>query len=302
MNMLSKLRDGLEKTRKNVFGKALDIISRRKIDDETLEEIEEVLITGDVGVGTAMKIIDDVKEKIKEDGEISEENFINILKNEIVDIISLDKTEENIISAKPYVIMIVGVNGTGKTTTIGKLAYRYRQENKKVLLAAADTFRAAAVEQLEIWKKRAGTDIIKNVQGTDPASVAYDSLQAAISRDIDVLIIDTAGRLHTKSNLMNELKKIKRVLKKLMPDAPHETLLILDANTGQNAISQAKVFMNSIEIDGIILTKLDGTAKGGVVISIVNQLNIPIKYIGIGEKIEDIEPFNPQKFTEALIG
>ena len=302
MNMFSKLRDGLKKTREGVFGKVLETIGQgKKIDDETLEEIEEILITGDVGVDTTMKIIEDVKEKIRQDGDITRENFIDILKNEIAAVLAVGDLKHSDLNAKPEVILVVGVNGTGKTTTIGKLAFKYRREGKKVLLAAADTFRAAAIEQLEIWKKRADADIIKNVHGADPASVAYDSLQAAIARDVDVLIIDTAGRLHTKSNLMEELKKIKKVLSNLVPDAPHEILLVLDANTGQNAISQARVFMEAITIDGLILTKLDGTARGGVIIPSINELQIPVKYIGIGEKIEDLDDFRPEEFAEALL-
>lgn len=302
MNMFSKLRDGLKKTREGVFGKVLETITPgKRIDDKTLEEIEEILITGDVGVDTTLQIIDVVKEKIKKEGEITRENFLNILKNEIASVLDVGNPKSESPTGRPEVILVVGVNGTGKTTTIGKLAYKYKRKGKKVLLAAADTFRAAAIEQLDIWKKRADADIIKNVHGADPASVAFDSLQAAIAREIDVLIIDTAGRLHTKSNLMEELKKIKKVLSKLVPDAPHEILLVLDANTGQNAIAQAKVFMEAITISGLILTKLDGTARGGVIIPIINELQIPVKYIGIGEKIEDLDDFNPEEFAEALL-
>jgi fused signal recognition particle receptor len=302
----SRLKEGLAKTRESLFGKVQKILSAKsKIDDELLENFEEVLIAGDVGVSTTMLIIDRIKERVKKERYENPSELEQILRDEIRQVFGSETTATNEpflipINHKPYVIMIVGVNGVGKTTTIGKLAYNYRVAGKKVLIAAADTFRAAANEQLEIWAKRAGVEIIQQAQGADPAAVAYDSLKSAVARQVDVMIIDTAGRLHTKINLMEELKKIKRVLQKQIPDAPHEVLLVLDASTGQNAIQQAKQFTSAVGITGLVVTKLDGTAKGGVVLAISQELNIPVKYIGVGEKIDDLQPFDRKTFVDAL--
>ncbi|MDI6767551.1 MAG: signal recognition particle-docking protein FtsY [Bacteroidota bacterium] len=303
---LNKLKESLTKTRENIFGKIQNIISgKTKIDDEVIDNLEEILIGGDVGVSTTMRIIENIRLRVKKDGYQDTADIDSILREEIQKLFMNGYTENgepfSIPSInKPHVIMIVGVNGVGKTTTIGKLAYNYRTNGKKVLIAAADTFRAAANEQLEIWAERAGVEIIQQRQGSDPAAVSFDALKSAKARDVDVLIIDTAGRLHTKVNLMEELKKIKRVVQKLDPQAPHEVLLVVDASTGQNAIQQAKQFMAAVNITGLILTKLDGTAKGGVVIAISNELNIPVKYIGVGEKIDDLQPFDNKAFIEAL--
>jgi len=305
---VGKLRSGLFKTRENLIGKISNVLkTSSEIDEDFYDELEEILIEGDVGVETAMNLIEDVKNKVNDLGIRKSENILKFLKSAVKNLIedyeenegaeNNDFQKEKI---KPFVIMVVGVNGTGKTTTIGKLAHHYRKMGKKVLLSAADTFRAAASEQLEIWSERADVDIIRNQPGADPASVAYDSLQAAINRDIDVLIVDTAGRLHTKVNLMEELKKIKRVLKKLFDSAPHMTLLVLDATTGQNGLNQAKQFTNAIGVDRIVLSKLDGTAKGGVVLSIKKELGVPVKFIGIGEQIDDLQPFKSEEFIEAL--
>ncbi len=303
---LSKLKESLTKTRENIVGKIQKIISgKTRIDDELLDNLEEILIGGDVGVSTTMKIIENIRLRVKKDGYQDTSDIDSILREEIQKLLINGYTEKiEILSIpiinKPHVIMIVGVNGVGKTTTIGKLAYNYRTSGKKVLIAAADTFRAAANEQLEIWAERAGVEIIQQQQGSDPAAVSFDALKSAKSRELDILIVDTAGRLHTKVNLMEELKKIKRVIQKLDPQAPHEVLLVVDASTGQNAIQQARQFMAAVNITGIILTKLDGTAKGGVVIAINQELNIPVKYIGIGEKIDDFQPFDHKAFVEAL--
>ncbi|MBI5021061.1 MAG: signal recognition particle-docking protein FtsY [Ignavibacteriales bacterium] len=303
---LSRLKEGLTKTRENIFGKIQKILlGKTRIDDEVIDKIEEVLIGGDVGVATTMKIIDDIRKRVKIDGFENPEDLDRLLREEIQKIFSngTDSDTDPFTlpqSHKPHVIMIVGVNGVGKTTTIGKLAFNYRNAGKKVLIAAADTFRAAANEQLEIWAMRAGVEIIQQTHGADPAAVAYDGLNSAISHKADLLIIDTAGRLHTKINLMEELKKIKRVLQKLDPEAPHEVYLVVDASTGQNAIQQAKQFTAAVGISGLVLTKLDGTAKGGVILAINEELQIPVKYIGVGEKIDDLQPFDRKAFVEAL--
>jgi fused signal recognition particle receptor len=302
----SRLKDGLAKTRENFVTKVQKLLtSKSKIDDELLDNLEEILLLGDVGVTTTSKIIQDIKERVKRDKYENPAQLDGILRDEIQKMLLnglADTTDPFHIpqNQKPHIIMVVGVNGVGKTTTIGKLAYNYRTSGKKVLIAAADTFRAAANEQLEIWAKRAGVDIIQQAHGADPASVAFDSLKSAIANNVDVMIIDTAGRLHTKVNLMEELKKIKRVMQKLLPDAPQEVLLVLDASTGQNAIQQAKQFTAAVGVTGLILTKLDGTAKGGVVIAISQELNIPVKYIGVGEKIDDLQPFDKKTFVDAL--
>jgi len=308
--MISKLKQKLTKTREGIVGKVKATVnSRNEINEDLYEELEEILISGDLGVDLSLNMIEEVKDKVTDLGVKKPENIIKFFKSAMLK--TLDGESSKVLpqkindsyfspEKKPYVIMVVGVNGTGKTTTIGKLATQFHRQNNKVLLAAADTFRAAASEQLEVWAKRAGVDIIRNQPGADPASVAFDSLQAATSRDIDVLIVDTAGRLHTKSNLMEELKKIHRVLGKVIPDAPHETLLVLDATTGQNGLNQAKQFTEAVGVNGIVLTKLDGTAKGGIVLSISNELGLPVKFIGVGEQVDDLEPFDSTEFIEAL--
>ena len=307
--MIGKLKNKLTKTREGIIGKISSIIkSHNEISDDLFDELEETLISGDIGVDATVSLIEEVRGKVSDLGVRKPENIIRFLKSAMIRAFEDQngKKQETITDhyfqpqQKPFIIMVVGVNGTGKTTTIGKLAAKFKNNNKKVLISAADTFRAAASDQLEIWAQRANVEIIRNQPGADPASVAYDSLQAAMSRNLDILIIDTAGRLHTKSNLMEELKKIRRVLSKLMPDVPHETLLVLDATTGQNGLNQAKQFAQSVGVTGIVLTKLDGTAKGGIVLAISKELGLPVKFIGIGEKLEDLEPFDHLEFVEAL--
>ncbi len=303
----SKLKDGLQKTRNSFVDRIQGVLGiGRKIDAKLLDEIEEILITADIGVDTSENIINAVKARVKKEGHENAEDVFGILKDEILEILikspSAASDAAYVIDEadKPHTIMVIGVNGVGKTTTIGKLAYNYKNAGRSVLIGAADTFRAAANEQLEIWAGRAGVGIIQQKAGADPAAVAFDTLNSAISKDSDVVIIDTAGRLHNKGNLMAELEKISRVMKKLRPNAPHDVYLVLDATTGQNAILQAKEFMKVARITGIVLTKLDGTAKGGVVIPIAAELKIPVRYIGVGEKIDDLQPFDPEAFIEAL--
>ncbi len=297
--MLGKLKQGLKKTRENVFSKLNNVFStHKKIDDDLLEEIEEILITGDVGVETTLEIIDHLREQAKKQKIETVEDVRRVLKEELSKQLIAPSQQE--VTQKPFVILVVGVNGTGKTTSIAKLAHHFQQQGKKVLLAAADTFRAAAIEQLDIWAQRLGCDIIKHQPGADPAAVVFDALTAAKARDVDYVIIDTAGRLHTKVNLMSELSKIYRVIQKQIPDAPHEVVLVIDAGNGQNAISQAREFVKAVQVNSIFLTKLDGTAKGGVVLSIKRQLGIPVKYIGLGEQMSDFELFDPQEFVEGL--
>jgi fused signal recognition particle receptor len=300
-----KLKQGLSKTRDNIIQKVSSIISSKtKIDDELLDEIEEILLSGDLGVTTATKIIMDVKMKIRKEKYENTEDLFRLIKEEIAAIVDNQMEPSKIYEIddgkKPYVIVVVGVNGVGKTTTIGKLAYNYKNLGKKVIIGAADTFRAAANEQLEIWADRAGVKIVQQSMGSDPSAVAFDTLKSAIAQDVDIVIIDTAGRLHTKVNLMEELKKITRVMKKVKEDTPDEVLLVLDATTGQNAIQQAKQFSEAVGVTGIVLTKLDGTAKGGVVIAISNELKIPVKFIGVGEKIDDLQAFDKTSFVDAL--
>lgn len=298
MGFFDKLKQGLAKTRKGLIEKVESIFSGRKIDFETLEELEEALLTADIGVKATTEIIDFLKEKTKK-GEIKDISKIKeYLKLEMSGM--LGDSQPLIIDKKPFVILAVGVNGVGKTTTIGKLAARFVGEGKSVIMAAADTFRAAAIEQLEIWAKRTGAQIVKHQSGSDPAAVAFDAIEAAKARNIDVVIVDTAGRLHTKSPLMEELKKVRRVIEKGLESAPHEVLLVVDATTGQNALRQAEMFNNAIGVTGIALTKLDGTAKGGIIFAIRRELGIPIRYIGIGEGIEDLRDFEPKDFVEAL--
>jgi fused signal recognition particle receptor len=300
------LDKGLEKTKTSIFTKLSKAVAgKSRVDDDVLDRLEETLVTSDVGVETTLKIIERLQSRAAKDKYIGTSELNTLLKDEIVQLLqenNADDTDEFAIpaDAHPYVTMVVGVNGVGKTTTIGKLAYNFRKAGKSVLLGAADTFRAAAIDQLKIWAERAGVPIITQAMGSDPASVAYDTLRSAIARNIDVVIIDTAGRLHNKVGLMNELSKIRNVMQKLIPQAPHEVLLILDASTGQNAIEQAKQFTAATEVNAIALTKLDGTAKGGVVIGISDQFKIPVKYIGIGEKMEDLQLFNRAEFVDSL--
>lgn len=300
---IEKLKQGLSKTKKSLLGKITEAIGlSRKIDQELLDQLEEILLKGDVGVKASEKIIQDLKNRVKEEKIEDPQKIIEIIKDEILITLEESSILTNTLNpdTKPLIIMIVGVNGTGKTTSIAKLAKKYSDLGEKVLVAACDTFRAAALEQLSIWAQRAGVEIIKSQPNQDPASVAFDAVKAALSRDIDVVIVDTAGRLHTKYNLMEELKKIKRVMGKSLEGAPQEVFLVLDATTGQNGISQAKMFDQAVGLSGIILAKLDGTAKGGIVIAIANELKIPVRYIGIGEKIDDLEEFDPKSFVEAL--
>ena len=295
-----RLKSGLSKTRKLLSTDINDLFAgNRKIDDELLEELEELLITSDIGVQTTQDLIESISKK---SSKISgPEELKAMLKEKILELLSPELPTAREITDKPHVIMVIGVNGVGKTTTIGKLASRAASSGKKVILVAADTFRAAAIEQLDIWSQKAGVEIIKHKENSDPAAVSYDGIEAAVARDADMVLVDTAGRIHTKVNLMEELKKIKRTISKKLPGAPHEVLLILDATTGQNALSQVKQFNDAIDVTGIALTKLDGTAKGGIVVSICSTLEIPLKYIGVGEKIEDLQEFDPIEFVDALL-
>ena len=300
------LDQGLEKTKQSVFDKlARAVAGKSKVDDDVLDNLEEVLITSDVGVETTLKIIGRIEERVARDKYVSTSELNGILKEEIASLLTENNTADNSnwdlpADHQPYVILVVGVNGVGKTTTIGKLAYQFKQAGKKVYLGAADTFRAAAVEQIVIWGARVGVPVIKQQMGSDPASVAFDTLQSAKANGADVVIIDTAGRLHNKVGLMNELKKIKEVMKKVVPTAPDEVLLVLDGSTGQNAFEQAKQFSAVTQITSLAITKLDGTAKGGVVIGISDQLRVPVKYIGLGEKMEDLQLFNKKEFVDSL--
>ena len=299
---LDKLKEGLSKTREKIFNSISETVTGKAVIDEmTLDRIEEILLSSDIGFNTTENIIESVKRNLKSEKDRSGEKITDIVKQELVKVISTSKLNGSQISnAKPFVILIVGVNGVGKTTTIGKLANNYKKIGKKVIVGAADTFRAAANEQLEIWAKRADVDIIQSLKGTDPSSVVFETIKKSIDENYDVVLIDTAGRLHNKTHLMNELDKIRRVIKKLLPDAPHETLLILDGNTGQNALKQAEEFSKVANLTGLVITKLDGTAKGGVVFQIVANQNIPVKFIGIGESIDDLQEFDPESFVKVI--
>ncbi len=298
------LDKGLEKSNQGFFEKMTKaVVGKSKVDDEVLDDLEEILIASDVGASTTIKIIQRIEERVAKDKYVNVSELDRILREEISGLLleNPQATTGNIdTSKKPYVIMVVGVNGVGKTTTIGKLAHQFKADGKKVVLGAGDTFRAAAVDQLTIWSERAGVTIVKQEMGSDPASVAFDTVQSAVAQDADVVIIDTAGRLHNKINLMNELSKIKRVMQKVIPDAPHEILLVLDGSTGQNAFEQAKQFIAATEVNALAVTKLDGTAKGGVVIGISDQFQIPVKYIGVGEKMQDLQLFNGTEFVDSF--
>lgn len=300
------LDKGLEKSKSSFFGKlSKAVVGKSRVDDEVLDNLEEVLVSSDVGVTTTLKIIERIEARVARDKYMGTGELNQILREEIAALLSEthtgDAAELSLPRVEgPYVIMVVGVNGVGKTTTIGKLAYQFKQQGKKVMLGAADTFRAAAIDQLEIWARRAGVPLVKQQMGSDPASVAYDTLSSAVGQKADVVLIDTAGRLHNKVNLMNELGKIRRVMQKVIPDAPHEVLLVLDGSTGQNAFEQAKAFTQVTEVNALAVTKLDGTAKGGVVIGISDQFQIPVKYIGVGEGMEDLQVFNKFEFVDSF--
>lgn len=302
----ASLDKGLEKSKENFFSKlGKAVVGKSKVDDEVLDELEEVLITSDVGVDTTIKIIERIENRVARDKYLGTAELDQILKEEIANLLSENNTEDlqdfyTPPNHKPHVIMVVGVNGVGKTTTIGKLAAQFKSQGKNVVLGAADTFRAAAVEQLILWGNRVGVPVVSHGMNTDPASVAFDAVKEGVDKNADVVIIDTAGRLHTKVNLMNELTKIKRVMQKFIPEAPHEVLLVLDGSTGQNAFVQAREFTKATEVTALAITKLDGTAKGGVVIGISDQFQIPVKYIGVGEKVEDLQVFNKKEFVDSL--
>jgi fused signal recognition particle receptor len=298
LGVLSKFQKGLEKTRSNLVGGIQRVVSRGKLDEEMLDDLEETLLLSDVGFETTEKILEQLAEQSRKKNAATAQDIINLLREQLVQILTVNRSDIN--TQKPHIISVIGVNGTGKTTSIGKLAHLYLKDGQKVLLAAADTFRAAASEQLAIWAERVGADCIHREPGSDPASVAFDAIRSAKSKNKDIVLIDTAGRLHTKSNLMQELSKIHRVIDKEIPGAPHQVLLVVDATTGQNGLAQAKEFAKAVNVTGIILTKLDGTAKGGIVFSIAKQLDVPVQYVGLGEKIDDLQPFDAQQFVEAL--
>ncbi|ABB14135.1 MULTISPECIES: signal recognition particle-docking protein FtsY [Carboxydothermus] len=300
MGFFDRLKESLIKTKQNIVAKIEDVFKKSTVDEELFEKLEEILIEGDVGVKPSLELVEKLRKTARERRITDSEQLKQVLKEEILKILEAGDNKLKNVPRTPLVILVVGVNGVGKTTTIGKLAYYFKQQGKQVLLAAGDTFRAAAIEQLEIWGNKVGCPVIKQKEGSDPAAVAFDAVKAAIARKIDVLIIDTAGRLHTKTNLMEELRKVKRVIERELPGAPDEVLLVLDATTGQNALSQVEYFNKALDLTGLVLTKLDGTAKGGVIIGIKSSYQIPIKFIGVGEKMDDLRPFDPQEFVEAL--
>lgn len=307
MGLLSfeRLKNGLKKTREALLGQIQKVIALKPVlDADLLSQLEETLLAGDVGIATTETLIRNLRLRLKQQRINSAEQITQILKSELEKLFPTDGPSETPgeSSGRPHIVMVVGVNGVGKTTTIGKLAYLHRSKGRKVVIAAADTFRAASNEQLEIWAERAGVRMVQQSRGADPAAVAFDALKSAISQGEDLLLIDTAGRLHTKTNLMEELKKVKRVLEKQMPGTPHEVLLVIDATTGQNGLTQARQFSNTVGVTGVVLTKLDGTAKGGIVFSISNELQVPVRYVGVGEGIDDLQPFDKSAFVEALFG
>lgn len=300
MGFFDRLKEGLSKTRKSITEKIDQVlVSFGKVDEELFDELEEILVTSDIGIEASTRVIEDLKKKVRENKVIDPLKVKGLLKEELVEILKEDDSELDL-KTSPTVILVIGVNGVGKTTSIGKIANLLKSRGKKVILAAGDTFRAAAIDQLEIWSERVGVDIIKHDEGADPAAVIFDAVQAAKARKADVLLCDTAGRLHTKKNLMEELKKVNKVIERELPGASRETLLVLDATTGQNAISQAKTFNEIADITGIVLTKLDGTAKGGIIIAVKSELDIPVKLIGVGEKMDDLQKFDAGEFVEAL--
>jgi fused signal recognition particle receptor len=296
-----RLKNGLSKTHQSIVGRIDTLLmGRKEIDADVLEDLEEILISADIGVNTTAELVAVLEQRLKRNELQDGEALKNALKEEMLARLSLGAPVMDVTSASPYVIMVIGVNGVGKTTTIGKLAWKFVEQGKKVLLVAGDTFRAAAAEQLEIWGQRAGANVVRHKEGADPSAVVFDGCKAALARNSDILIIDTAGRLHTKVNLMEELKKIRRVMGRELPGTPHETLLILDASTGQNAVSQARLFKEVADVTGIAITKLDGTAKGGIVVAVCSELKIPVRYIGVGEGVEDLREFDPRQFVEAI--
>ena len=300
MQWLSSLREGLEKTRNNLAGHLNALLGRQLVDDEFWEQLEETLIGADFGVATTEKIVTDLKTAAQQQNLTLAADVIRVFKADVADYLNHPKIAPIAATAKPHVVLVVGVNGSGKTTTIGKLASQERKRGRSVMLVAADTFRAAAAEQLEIWAQRAGVDVVRHKEGADPAAVVFDALTAARSRGTDIVFVDTAGRLQTKHNLMEELKKIRRIIAREVDGGPHETLLVLDATTGQNALSQAKLFHDATDLTGVVLTKLDGTAKGGIIVAIMDQVDLPVKYVGFGEKVDQLRPFDPRGYVEAL--
>jgi fused signal recognition particle receptor len=299
--LFSRLKKGLLKTRDNLAGGIDNVVhGKAKVGPELLEELEEVLLMADVGMPATIKIIDELKARVKDSRLRTNEEVTGCLKEIMGNILTEYSGKIDMSSQSPYVILVIGVNGSGKTTTIGKLANKWNDEGKKLMLAAGDTFRAAAIEQLQVWADRAGVDCIRQKNGADPSAVAFDAVQAAVARKVDLVLIDTAGRLQTNQNLMEELKKVKRVMSKILPGAPHETLLVLDASIGQNSVSQAKLFHEALGVDGLVMTKLDGTGKGGVLLNITHELKLPVRFIGVGEKAEDLQEFSPESFVRAL--
>lgn len=302
MELLKRLRQSLAKTREHITGRLVNLWgAKRELDEDFFEELEAILLTADVGVTTTLKLVDTLRQRCKHENFTDSSSIGAVLQEEVVKLLGDEVPRLNWAPSPPTVILVVGVNGSGKTTTIGKLAYRLRQQGEKVILAAADTFRAAAAEQLAVWAERAGAEIIRHQAGADPGAVVFDALKAALNRQASAVLVDTAGRLQTKTNLMEELKKIRRIIERELPGAPHEVLLVLDATTGQNALSQARLFGEAVGVTGIALTKLDGTAKGGIVLAIVNELKIPVKLVGLGEGLKDLEEFRPQEFARALL-
>jgi fused signal recognition particle receptor len=300
-NLLDRLKAGIEKTRTGLVDRIEDVISGKKeIDADLLDELEYTLITADLGVRTVSEILESIRQRVDRKQTADAIEIRNLIREHLLEILSASETPQRVVAQPPAVVMLVGVNGAGKTTTIGKLAHRFLGEKRKVLLCAADTFRAAAIEQLEVWAERAGVEMIRQQTGSDPSAVVFDALQAAKARAIDYVIVDTAGRLHTKDNLMSELEKMRRTCNRVIPGSPHEVWLVLDATTGQNGLEQARKFTESSGVTGIVLTKLDGTAKGGVVVAIARELNLPIRFIGVGEKLDDLLPFEPEQFVASL--